>query len=158
MIKIFETNYYNEDIIKLWNNSFGDTREEILFFIHNCVNKSCLCFEYNGRIASMLFLVDGHYNNKKCKYIYAACTDKDYRNNGFMCNLLDYSLRSFENVLIIPANADLAVYYKKHGFTYELDINKFHFDESKEICEYLFDGCETETPVLLSNKPKKSFC
>lgn len=154
MVKIFETDYYNEDVIRLWHSCFGDSREEILYFIHNCVNKSCLCLEYNGKVVSVLFLVDCVVNNKYCEYIYAACTDKNYRQNGFMSYLLDYSHRSFENVLLVPANDDLAEYYRKHGFTYEIDIEDILFHESEKICEYLFEGCELKKPVALSNKPK----
>ena len=151
MYRIYETEHYNDYIINLWHDVFGDTEDEIRFFIENCVNKSCLCFECDGVLASQLFLVDCKVGNEEYKYIYAACTAKAYRKRGFMTDLLEYTLRSYYNVTLIPANSHLVDHYNNAGFKFKMKLADIHFDENEEICEYLFDGCSLEEPFALSN-------
>ncbi len=154
MFKIFETENYKENIIKLWQDVFGDSRDEVLYFINNCSHKNCLCLEYDGVLASMLFLVDCRVGEKEYKYIYAACTSQSYRNRGFMTDLLQYCLRSYYNVLLIPANAGLISFYRKVGFDLKIELSDIHFDENEKICGYLFDGCSLKEPFALSNNNK----
>jgi hypothetical protein len=151
MIKINETNCYNDSIISLWQKSFGDSREDVLYFLNECMHKSCLCLYDDNELLSMLFLVDCKVNDKEYKYIYAACTDDRARGNGYMSKLLEYSLKNYERVLLIPADDDLVNYYSKRNFVCKIDISNILFDEIEEIREYLFEGCELEKPFALAN-------
>lgn len=151
MFKIYETEDYNEDIINLWQEVFGDSSEEVQYFIDNCKHKTCLCLESDNVLASMLFLVDCRVGNTEYKYVYAACTAPSYRGNGYITDLLQYTLRSYYNVLLVPANIDLVPFYRKRGFGVLIDLSYVHFKESKEICEYLYDGCSLKEPFALAN-------
>lgn len=134
-----------EAIIDLWQEAFGDTKEEILFFLENCKNKKCLGYFENGSLLSMLFLV-------KCSfgyYIYAACTKKQARNTGAMSALLDYCKNSYRHLCLIPANEPLISYYKKRGFIKKAPLSSLEFEETKEICAYLLEGCELKQPFIL---------
>lgn len=156
MFKIYETEDYNHDIVKLWQDVFGDSSEEVQYFIDNCKHKTCLCLESDNVLASMLFLVDCNVGEDEYKYIYAACTSQMYRSNGFMTDLLEFTLRSYYNVLLIPADVNLVSFYNKRGFELNVDLSDIHFDENEEICNYLFDGCSLKKPFALANvKVKK---
>ena len=149
MINIYETKKHDEQIISLWQEAFGDTREDILFFLTNCNNYSCLRLDDDGILSSMLFLVDCLVNNEKCKYIYAACTSNTKRKSGYMTKLLEYAKCKYDRVILIPADEKLAEYYKKRSFINCVDIRNIYFSENKEIKEYLFEGCELKNPYAL---------
>lgn len=151
MISIYETTRYSTSVISLWQESFGDSKEDVLFFLNHCRNKICLCAEKNGELLSMLFLVDCMVNGDAYKYIYAACTSKNARKNGYMSRLLDYCISKYNKVLLIPADEKLVDYYSKRGFTHKTNMNNILFNESDEIKEYLFEGCSLAKPFALAN-------
>lgn len=152
MDSIIETEIYGEDIIRLWQEAFGDSREDILFFLNNAKNKRCLCLYSCDKLCSMLFLVDCTVNGEGYKYIYAACTDRKCRGEGHMSALLEYSCTHYKNVLLIPADSDLVNYYSKRNFNHKLNINDILFNECTEIKEYLFEGCSLKEPFALAYK------
>ncbi len=150
MISIIETNCYDKSIIALWQEAFGDTEEDVQFFLENCRNKSVLTVSDNNELCAMLFLVDAAVNGTEYKYIYAACTFKKYRRKGYMSALLKYAVTAYKNILLIPADDALVNYYRKRDFNRIVDINKIKFNECSEIQEYLFEGCSLKEPFALA--------
>jgi GNAT superfamily N-acetyltransferase len=143
----------SEDIVRLWNEAFGDSKEDIMFFINNVKNAKCLSYYDKNNIASMLFLVECCVDGVNGEYIYAACTEKKSRGFGYMTELLNYAKKHCKSfVCLIPANKSLINYYNQRGFDIELSIDAVQFDESKEIKEYLFEGCELDKPIALMYK------
>lgn len=140
----------NKDIVKCWAEAFGDSENDILFFINNVQNANCLAYYVGGNIASMLYLVESSLG----KYIYAACTLKEYRKNGYMGELLDYCKKNYNNISLIPANKGLIKYYNNRGLTITDSVDNLHFNECDEIVEYLFDGCELKQPIVLKFERK----
>lgn len=149
MVSTIETKEYNEEHIALWQQAFGDSREDVLFFLENAKHIKCLCL-YDDRLCSMLFLVDCKVAENNYKYIYAACTDKICRNNGYMSMLLNYAQDNYNNVVLIPADDSLVSYYSERNFNYKVDISSILFNECDEIKEYLFEGCTLENPFALA--------
>lgn len=147
MIK--DENISISDIIKLWSEAFGDSREDILFFIHNVKNAQCIMYYECAEPAAMLYLVDCETDTERGKYIYAACTSLKYRNKGYMTLLLNDVKERYGNVCLIPAENWLIRYYQSRGFTQKKEVGSIRFFEPKEIEEYLFDGCELEEPFAL---------
>lgn len=139
-----------EDIITLWHEAFGDSREDILYFVNNLKHGKCIgCYE-GDTLVSMLYLVGCSYKHCNTEYVYAACTLKEYRGRGYMSKLLDYCKRnSMHGFCLIPANEGLVEYYKRQGLTRKISFKDISFAESDEICEYLFEGCELEEPFAL---------
>ena len=147
-IKILD--FPNEAVIELWQEAFGDTNEDIEFFLKNCKHKSLLGFLLDDKLAAMLFLVDCSIRGLDFKYIYAASTKKEFRSKGFMSALLDYCKTNYDYLALIPANIGLIDYYKKRGFEKSEGIENISFNEIKEIKEYLFEGCELDKPFALA--------
>lgn len=151
MSKIIETKKFDDEcIILLWREAFGDTREDIEFFLDNCENKSVLCYYKNDELLSMLFLVDCIVNGERYKYIYAACTKKSARKSGIMTELLDFAKECYSKILLIPADNELSEYYKKRGFTQKIETDSIRFYEIEDVVEYLFEGCELSKPYALA--------
>ncbi len=149
MDKIIETADYNDEIIALWQQAFGDSREDIIFFLENAKNISCLCC-YEKSLCSMLFLVDCKVKGVDFKYIYAACTAERARKRGCMSRLLAYCQEKYYNLILIPADKALINYYLKRKFKHKIDIKDILFNECDEIKEYLFEGCSLENPFALA--------
>lgn len=115
-----------KQIISLWNEAFGDSENEIRFFLdNNFIPENTLIAEENGRIASMLFLLEGNMkiNNSHYPsfYLYAACTANDYRGRGYMsCMLKDAKRtalsRNKDFICLLPGENSLFEFYKKHGY------------------------------------------
>lgn len=149
MSNIIETKNYNEQIIDLWQRSFGDTREDVLFFLENCKNCICVC---DTEYKSMLFLVDCNIDGLSCKYIYSACTDIEHRKSGLMSRLLNYCKCKYKKIALIPADEKLIDYYSKRGFNGRLDTSKIIFNEIDQIQEYLLEGCSLDEPFAMLYK------
>lgn len=113
-------------IVALWNEAFGDSEKEIMFFINEkYVPENTLIIEENGEIASMLFLLDGKMCIKGVDYpsyyLYAACTLKKYRGRGFMALLLEEAKnisasRKVDFICLMPGEKSLFDFYEKFGY------------------------------------------
>jgi predicted acetyltransferase len=116
----------NDEIIRLWKICFGDSNEYISCFLNKRMNtENCLVHRENSNILSMLFLLEGKlkisselYNSF---YIYAACTDPEYRGRGLMAGLIGRTAEiAVENdkdyICLVPANSGLFEYYARFGF------------------------------------------
>lgn len=137
-----------DDIIKVWQDAFGDSKEDVLFFINNVKNAKCLAYYDNDNIASMLYLIECNYG----LYIYAASTLKDYKKRGYMTKLLDYCKNEFNEICLIPATENLIKFYQDRGFNESYPANKLKFNQIDDINEYLFEGCELDKPIILVYK------
>ncbi|MBP3938708.1 MAG: GNAT family N-acetyltransferase [Clostridia bacterium] len=122
MIKVFNSyNLNRDDVINLWMSSFGDTREYIEFFLDNCPDYLCVEYLIEDKPVSMLFLLNGRLSNGKSKYLYAACTDSEFRRRGLMEALIDFVKihckdNGYSGIFLVPANEKLYSYYSKFGF------------------------------------------
>ncbi len=137
------------DIVNIWQEAFGDTKKEILFFVNNVKNARCLAYYDNEKAAALMYVVDCKVKEKSAFYVYAACTLNEYRRQGLMTQLLSYANKQYAPLCLIPANESLIDYYSKRGFRKQLGTDCVSFNEIPEIEEYLFEGCELEEPVLL---------
>lgn len=129
-------------IIKLWNEAFGDSENEIRFFLDNkYVPENTLIIEENGEIASMLFLFDGNMKingiTYPSYYLYAACTDNRFRGRGFMAHLLGKAnetaiSRNKDFICLMPGEKSLFDFYEKHG--YKTVFNKKVLTVNRKDC------------------------
>lgn len=115
-----------QGIISIWNEAFGDSENDILFFLNSrFIPENTLVYECDGVIASILFLLEGdmHINemNYPSYYLYAACTLKSHRGRGYMAELLDASKkvaaeRDKHFICLLPGNKTLYGFYAKFGY------------------------------------------
>lgn len=123
MIRVFsEKNIDKSSVIELWQECFGDSEEYITFFLDTCPHYACIgYFNDADKLISMLFLLDGSLNNQKCMYLYAACTSLNFRKQGIMEKLIEFSKTyvyecGASGIFLVPANEKLYSYYSKFGF------------------------------------------
>lgn len=142
-----------EKIISLWSSVFGDSAEDIKFFLQECVHKLCLGYFIDDDLVSMLFMVDCYYCGKKGAYLYAVCTNSNFRGRGYVSKLIDKAKKSDNYFLwLIPANDSLFNFYERFGFETKLYSDKkfqnsVTFKENDEIYEYLYSGSDYKYPA-----------
>lgn len=156
-----------KQIIELWNEAFGDSENEIKFFLDNkYIPENTLVIEENGRIVSMLFLLEGKMRISSCAYpsyyLYAACTAKDFRGRGYMADLLKKAneighSRKKDFICLMPGEKSLFDFYEKHGYKTVfnkkiLTINRKEFECFRIIEDY--KKCDLE---YLRNNAFSSF-
>lgn len=112
---------HREGIIALWQEAFGDEREYIEFFLDGCTDKVCIGATEKGKLVSFLFLLNGSVCKLSCKYIYAACTLKEYRGRGIMGKLISFAKgycrdNGVDLIFLVPGEESLYSYYEKFGF------------------------------------------
>ncbi len=150
MIRL-STNNDIKGIVSLWNEAFGDSEAEILFFLKNKFKpENTIVFENNGCIASMLFLLEGKMCIKGVDYpsyyLYAACTSKEYRGRGLMASLLDFAKRTAKErniyfICLMPAEKSLFDFYGKHGYfsAFNKKVLELNTDEIKNVSPFFID-------------------
>lgn len=115
----------NSDIInlrKLWEDCFpGEPAFDNYYFDHIYKAENTLIYELNGRLIASLQRLPYSIGKKPLTYIYGAMTSPDYRKQGIMKELLDYSSEMDINngiigSILIPANKNLFNYYEKSGY------------------------------------------
>jgi len=112
-----------DGVISLWQEAFGDKKEEITAFI-DFFGDSLLVFEKDGRVISMLTLIKTSAGSELGRYIYAVATDKKFRGMGFASRLIDFAKRYISDntekfLVLVPQENSLFDFYEKHGF-YEI--------------------------------------
>ena len=116
-----------DGILSTMSESFKESKKVISFFfeekrllVHNCY----IC-TLNNKIVSLINII-----NLKLKinntilngaYVYGACTLEEYRNQGYMSNLLKYvqtvcSNKNYDCLFLSPANPKLELFYERLGY------------------------------------------
>lgn len=150
-----------KQIISLWYDVFGDDEAYINYFLDSCKNKSCLGYFENDSLVSMLFMIECEYCGCKGEYLYAVCTEENYRGRGHAALLVEEAKKYMSDFLwLIPANESLFNYYSKLGFETKLFtasnyIDKVVFYENNEIAAELYDGSEFKYPKGMIYSLKK---
>lgn len=109
--------FVKEQAKQLYLNTFTEENEESAnllfdkFFVNNTLLKIV-----DGRVVSLLFLIDASIDLTESAYIYGAATDEDYRNRGFIRELIDFAAQKYDALYLKPANENLFEFYKKLGF------------------------------------------
>lgn len=133
-------------IVSLWNEAFGDSEDDIMFFLNNrFVPENTLVYESDGVIASVLFLLEGDMRIKgrdfSSYYLYAACTLKSHRGRGYMAEMLEASKTVAEKrnkhfICLLPANKPLYEFYGRFGYKTVFQKKRYVFsrDEFSNCC------------------------
>ena len=106
----------------LWHDVFGDEREFIDLFMTEVYRpENMLVCEEQGRVVSMLHIVEMSTSLGRAGYLYAIPTAADYRGRGYASKLIEEALvvmrqRGYDMAMLIPATKDLKGYYARFGF------------------------------------------
>lgn len=114
-----------QELIALWQTSFGDERREIEHFFHVFGESGDLLFlKRDEKVVSALYLlpqelaIEGELY--QAGYLYAAATAPDCRGAGYMGKLIKRTFdlckkRGYAACVTLPASDSLYGYYKRFG-------------------------------------------
>lgn len=111
-----------EQIIRLWEACFGDTREEVLFYLdHRMTEDNMLVIHEDGKVVSMASFLPVQYRMGEeylsAHYVYAVGTLPEYRGRGYAAEVLRFARERYDGPLILaPAEESLCMYYEQMGF------------------------------------------
>lgn len=162
----FSVNEDKEKLIDLWCNVFGDEREAVnLFFDYHYKPENTLVFDDNGKIASMLYLLEGSFvisdTQHPSYYLYAAATGVNYRGRGIMGEMLRFARETAANrgkdyICLLPAEKSLYDYYCKHG--YKTVFRKKTVRIKNELKNKIYSESNNIINLEKSRKDFFSFC
>ena len=120
MIRFFENRDKNT-IISLWHEAFGDKNDEIAVFLE-FIRDNLVIFEENGKIVSMLTLLNVKIGEDRGRYVYAVATDKSFRGRGYATALLSFAKEFIKKndekfLVLLPQESSLFEFYEKAGFS-----------------------------------------
>ena len=111
-----------------------DSPEDAAFLFENVFSKAeLIAKEEKGKVVSMLFLMDcclkTNSGNLPYYYLYAACTDPEYRGKGLMGELLQEAKDFAKNkgkkgIILKPAKPSLFTFYERYGFSPFFKVSK----------------------------------
>lgn len=111
---------------KMWADVFGDSDAVINNFFENTAEaQNIFCAFCNGKPVSVLYAIDSTIafcdDAYKAYYVYAVCTEKEYRGKGLMKALFDElektaKSRNVSYLFLVPAENSLFSMYEKIGF------------------------------------------
>ena len=108
---------FKKECYRIYCEEFGNDEFSKKLF-DNCFSY-CKWLEIDNKPVSVLFLLPCEIITPKrrynAKYVFAVTTDKEYRNNGLMSELLS-ELNDNDVLFLKPANENLITYYEKNGF------------------------------------------
>ena len=111
-------------MIGLWQEAFGDTKEEIEEFFGFCEERIRICvWEEESRIVAQLVLIPVTIvwgRAYAAEYIYAVAVKKQFKGCGFATKLLEETRKLLRKEskagILVPAEETLIGFYQKRGF------------------------------------------
>ena len=127
MIRVCQLSDY-EDIIRIWNKAFGDSKEDILNFLDKFKEYVYILDKY-----AIMTLFPVTLNNKKGHYVYAVAVDNEKRGMGLGKKLIEFAKENMEDFLVlVPADKGLFEFYRKLGFIENSSIGIYDKADTNE--------------------------
>lgn len=154
-----------DSLTDLWQSCFGDSEDYIRLFLDTLwTENNGLVLRKNGKITSMLFLLDGSLRcggeQTRSGYIYAACTAPEHRGKGYMSALLngadDIARRQGKEFLcLVPSEQSLFEYYARFGYlssfkTKKIVLSRFVLEQIADTLQSVTDPSPKELEELRS--------
>ncbi len=111
-----------EAVRVLWQETFGDTKQEATNYLLNFVGPDNIFLAlHNGRVCAMLSAVPCTLLGQKGVYFFALATAKEHRGKGVMQTLMQCAKENCKRqgatfCCLVPASRSLFFYYEKNGF------------------------------------------
>ena len=158
-----------EDLVRIWNEAFGDDPEYIRNFLRLAAEPDNVVVSHeDGKAVSAAYLLENSLvvrgRSYSAYYFYAAATDPEYRGKGHMSRIIEYCIalakeRDVDFIYLVPAEGSLYHYYSKYGFRtcfYARTVNFSRKELAAAICGEESAEPEAENPYTfaLTDVPK----
>lgn len=120
-----------DQLIRLWQEAFGDTEEFIDGFFCTAFSPArCRCMVINKKVAAALYWMDVRRGEQRYAYIYAVAVAESRRGKGLGRAMLEdaqahLAFRGYDGILLVPGSESLRGYYEKHGYITATHVHEF---------------------------------
>jgi len=110
------------ELVQLWQEAFGDSKEFIEGFYCTAFSPSrARCLSVDGKVAAAAYWMDLRMENRRYAYIYAVAVAKKHRGKGLSRVLMadihsQLALRGYSGALLVPQDTSLRQMYGKMGY------------------------------------------
>ncbi len=141
------------DIYNNWEESFGDTKEEITAFFKSAGEDVRVCvIRKDGVVATQLCLLPVTVGGTDAWYLYAVATNPAYREKGLCTQLLkevaQWLKKQETSGILVPADNNLQAFYKQRGFNEYYPAQKVLLRGVGEACIKI-EECTVEHYIAL---------
>ena len=126
------------DLVRLWQEAFGDTEEFIDGFFCTAFSPArCRCIASEEGMEAALYWMDLRLEGKRYAYIYAVAVAKRCRGRGLCARLMadtrdHLAFRGYDGILLVPQDASLRSMYAKMGYRDCTQVMEFPCEASGE--------------------------
>lgn len=137
-----------EEITKVMMACFGDPIWVLRFFFKERFDmNNCYVCMVDGKVVSVLHALKSKIKlgreTLNAVYVYGACTLSEYRNHGYMTNLLKfaneaYAKMGYECSFLVPESDKLIRFYSNLGYKNFFKVKRIEMTrkEMMELCEF----------------------
>lgn len=106
----------------LWQEAFGDSREEVESFYETAFSYDRALLAEAQNPVGGIYWIDAQIGGQKVAYLYAFAVDKECRGRGMGKALLEETMKTLKGegyaaAVLVPGEASLQTYYEKMGFS-----------------------------------------
>ncbi len=149
------------ELIRLWQEAFGDEKEYIEFYFRNRFTENMLLvyLEDNHPVSMLSLLpVRLHCGTKRvpARYVYAVATAKAYRGRGYAKRLIETAKElTKEPLLLKPGDDSLMEYYRKIGFHEAFCMCEYNLEIPEQSDRESMNGTKSDETELWKKKEQR---
>lgn len=105
----------------LWQEAFGDSREDVENFYETAFSCDRALIGEEQKVVAGIYWIDAQIDGQKVAYLYALAVDAACRGRGVGKTLLNRALETlkgegYAGAVLVPGEEALCAYYQKAGF------------------------------------------
>lgn len=137
----FPTPAQGKQMVKLWQEAFGDSLEFIEGFFCTAFSPArCRCVTIDNQVVAGLYWLDAEMDSLRYAYVYAVAVAKSHRGQGLgrllMEDTRDHLIyRGYDGILLYPQDDGLREMYGKMGYETCTTVSRFTCKTSGEPVE-----------------------
>ena len=134
----FPTPKQNKQLMKLWQEAFGDTEDFVEGFFYTAFSPSrCRCVLSGRKVVAAAYWLDVRYAGQRYAYIYAVAVDEKRRGKGICSQLMadlhaHLTLRGYDGALLVPQSEQLRAMYEHMGYSNCTTVSEFTCEAAGE--------------------------
>lgn len=127
----FPTPAQGKQMVKLWQEAFGDSLEFIEGFFCTAFSPArCRCVTIDGQVVAGLYWLDAELDGLRYAYLYAVAVAKSHRGQGLGRLLMEdtrdhLTYRGYDGILLYPQDDGLRQMYEKMGYETCTSVSRF---------------------------------
>ena len=137
----FPTPKQGMELVRLWQEAFGDSLEFIEGFFCTAYSPSrCRCVTVDRKVVAALYWLDARLDGRRYAYLYAVATAAAHRGKGLCRKLMEdthahLALRGYDGAVLVPQTPTLRQMYGNMGYESCTTVDEFSCEAAADPVE-----------------------